>query len=101
MPEPSLSDHERRIAVVEEHAEETLAAVNALADATHRGFTNVNADLDQALRLLQGLTGIVDKGFKTAFHQTTELRAEIRSEFAALNAKVDQILAALTGRPRS
>jgi hypothetical protein len=49
---------------------------------------------------IQGLTGIVDKGFKTAFHQTTELRAEIRSEFAALNAKVDQILAALTGRPR-
>ena len=69
-------------------------------DATHRGFTNVNADLDQALRLLQGLTGIVDQGFKTAFDQTTELRVEMQQEFAALNAKVDQVLAALRGRPR-
>jgi hypothetical protein len=60
----------------------------------------VNADLDQALRLLQGLTAIVDNGFKTAFDQTTELRAEIRSEFAALNAKVDQVLAAVGWRPR-
>jgi hypothetical protein len=59
MPAPNLSEHERRIAVLEEHAEETLTAVHALADATHRGFTNVNADLDQALRLLQGLTGTI------------------------------------------
>jgi len=60
----------------------------------------VNADLDQALRLLQGLTAIVDNGFKTAFDQTTELRAEMQQEFAALNAKADQVLAALRGRPR-
>jgi hypothetical protein len=74
MPAPNLNDPERRIAVLEERAEETLAGVNSLADATHRGFTNVNADLDQALRLLEGLTGIVDQGFKTAFDQTTEAR---------------------------
>jgi len=99
-PAPSFNDHDRRIAALEEHAEEMLAGVNALADATHRGFTNVNADLDQTLRLLQGLTAIVDNGFKTAFDQTTELRAEMQQEFAVLNAKVDQVLAALTGRPR-
>jgi len=39
MPAPNLNDHERRIAGLEEHAEEMLAGVNALADATHRGFT--------------------------------------------------------------
>jgi len=100
MPAPSFNDHDHRIAALEEHAEEMLAGVNALADATHRGFTNVNADLDQALRPLQGLTAIVDNGFKTAFDQTTELRAEMQQEFAVLNAKVDQVLAALTGRPR-
>jgi len=100
MSAPNLNDHERRLAILEDHAADTLQAMNTLADATQHGFDNLNAKVDQALVLLQSLTGIADKGFKTAFHQTTEMRAEIRTEFAALNAKVDQVLAALTGRPR-
>jgi len=99
MSAPNLNDHERRLAILEDHAADTLQAMNTLADATQHGFDSLNAKVDQALVLLQS-RGIADKGFKTAFDQTTEMRAEIRTEFAALNAKVDQVLAALTGRPR-
>jgi hypothetical protein len=98
MPAPSLNDHDR-LSVLEDHAADTLRVMNALADAMQLGFESLNAkveaDVGQALVPLQNLTGIAERGFKTAFDQTTELRAEIRSEFAALNAKVDQVLAAL------
>jgi len=99
MPAPSLNDHDRRLSILEDHAADTLRAMNTLADAVHLGFESLNArveaDVGQALVQIQNLTGIAERGFKTAFDQATELRAEIRSEFAALNAKVDQVLAAL------
>jgi hypothetical protein len=71
------------------------ALPRSIVGSLHADVTKVSADVDRVIGLVQSLTAITGKGFETAFDQTTELRAEIRTEFRELNVKVDQVLAAL------